>query len=178
MSVIKKFDHPKELLHKLYREGRRANLSNNEIDILDSVFNFCVTGHSLRDWIIKYLQLTELQKTQFHNDCNLNDYLKYCRDIANSSKHFGLDFSRQSTVSSVNTEEVEFGYIDYQGNKIQGLKTNRLSAKVEITHNNSLHLIMFAHFVAEAYKEIFKTHNIDFDENLTDPAFLAGAHFK
>lgn len=40
MSAIKKFDHPKELLHKLYREGRRANLANTEIDIVDCVFNF------------------------------------------------------------------------------------------------------------------------------------------
>lgn len=84
MSAIKKFDHPKELLYKLHREGRRANLSNNETDILDSEFNFCVTGHSLRDWIVKHLQLNEHQKSKFHNNCNQNNYLKYCRDIAQS----------------------------------------------------------------------------------------------
>jgi len=178
MSAIKKFDHPKELLHKLYREGRRANLSTNEIDIIDTVFNFCVTGHSLRDWAIKHLQLNESQKTEFHNDCNLNDYLKYCRDIANSSKHFGLDLSKQSTVSSVNTEKVDFCSIDALGNQIPNSNINKLSAKIEITQGNSIDLIMFIHFVAEGYKNIFITNNIDFDESLTNSARLAGTQFR
>ncbi|MEI4549926.1 hypothetical protein [Pseudoalteromonas spongiae] len=177
MSAIKKFDHPKELLYKLHREGRRANLSTNEVDIVDSVFNFCVTGHSLRDWIIKHLQLNEPQKTQFHNNCNQNDYLKYCRDIANSSKHFGLDFSKQSTVSCVNTEEVEFINIDATGNQVQNSAVNKLAAKIQVSQDNSLHLIMFVHFVAEAYKEIFKANNIEFDESLTNSALLAGAQY-
>lgn len=177
MSAIKMFDHPRELLYKLYREGRRVNLSNNETDILDSVFNFCITGHSLRDWIIKYLQLTESQKNKFHNDCNQNNYLKYCRDIANSSKHFGLDFSKQSSVSLVSTKEVEFSYINAQGNKVQNSTAYKLAAEIEVTQNNSVHIIMFVHFVAEAYKEIFNTHSIVFDESLTNSAWLAGAHY-
>jgi hypothetical protein len=178
MSAIKKFDHPKELLYKLHREGRRANLSNNETDILDSVFNFCVTGHSLRDWIVKHLQLNEHQKSKFHNDCNQNNYLKYCRDIANSSKHFGLAFSKQSTVSSVNTEEVEFSSIYAPGNEIHNSIVNKLTAKIEVTQNDSLYLIMFVHFVAEAYKDIFKAHNIEFDEGLTNSALLSGVHYQ
>ncbi|MCX9103775.1 hypothetical protein [Aeromonas veronii] len=178
MSAIKKFDHPKELLYKLHREGRRANLSNNETDILDAVFNFCVTGHSLRDWIVKYLQLNESQKNKFHSDCNKNNYLKYCRDIANSSKHFGLDFSKQSTVSSVNTKEVEFSSIYAPGNEIQNSTVNKVTAQIEVAHDDTLHLIMFVHFVAKAYKDIFKTHHIEFDESLTNSAFLAGGHYQ
>lgn len=178
MSAIKKFDHPKELLHKLYREGRRANLANSELDIVDYVFNFCVTGHSLRDWIIKHLQLNESQKSKFHDQCNLNEYLKYCRDIANSSKHFGLDLLKQSTVSSVNTEKVEFCSIDTQGNLIPNSNIDKLSAKVEIAQGNKIDLLMFIHYVAEAFKEIFVTNNIEFDVQLTNSAILAGYQFR
>ncbi|MGY3894743.1 hypothetical protein [Aeromonas enterica] len=89
-----------------------------------------------------------------------------------------MAFSKQSTVSSVNTEEVEFSSIYALGNEIHNSIVNKLTAKIEVTQNDSLHLIMFVYFVAEAYNDIFKAHNIEFDESLTNSALLAGVHYQ
>ncbi|PIL42053.1 hypothetical protein CR105_26380 [Massilia eurypsychrophila] len=58
----------------------------------DHFFNFCITAHSLRDWIIN-LQMVERQSV--HDRCNQVSELAACRDIANASKHFDLKVDRK-----------------------------------------------------------------------------------
>jgi hypothetical protein len=167
VSVIIKYDHPKELLYKLYREGRRTHVAKTSDELMDSVFNFCVTGHSIRDWLIKHL---ELNKQDFHDECNEDKYLKYCRDIANSSKHFSLDMP---AVINVKEELVEHSSIDASGNLIPNSNTTKLSAKIEITSEEKIDLILFLFGVTEAFKNLFVKYEISIDEQLTNPATLA-----
>lgn len=81
---------PPDLLNKLEREASRllhAAASSDTPAMCDHFFNFCITAHSLRDWIINS-QIADKQLV--HNRCNQVSELAACRDIANSSKHFAL----------------------------------------------------------------------------------------
>jgi hypothetical protein len=57
----------------------------------DHFFNFCVTAHSIRDWVI---HTVNVDKNILHQRCNQVKELAACRDIANANKHFSLEVGR------------------------------------------------------------------------------------
>ncbi len=81
------FSSARDLLAKLERD--RANLdaavtSQCETQIADSIFNFCVTGHSIKDWV-KHENHTAGASVESH--ITTTPVLAACADIGNSSKH-------------------------------------------------------------------------------------------
>ena len=83
---------PMDLLNKAIREKERiisASNSLSKVDFADSLFNFCVTIHHIRDWVSN-------SQTNTNLDQNLNKLhkespaLQACRDISNSVKHFRI----------------------------------------------------------------------------------------
>jgi hypothetical protein len=79
---------PHDLLNKLERESTRVFDSvktENKIDICVFFFNYCVTAHSIRDWIKKDPNF-KFDKSEIHDICNKFPELEACRDIANSNK--------------------------------------------------------------------------------------------
>ncbi len=91
MALSYRFHDVRDLLAKLERERGRvwdAVKAECEIDMCDSFFNFCVTAHSLREWIAKDARFAI--QSEIHGICNLYPVLKACRDIANAHKHFNL----------------------------------------------------------------------------------------
>ncbi|GED43677.1 hypothetical protein [Cobetia marina] len=105
MSILPVLDSPNDLLMKLCRESMRTYTAKSIEEVSDHFFNFCITAHAHRDWIIKY---SDLDKKSVH--CYFNQYetLRMCRDIANASKHFGLDRQKPSSVLSVQEKELSF----------------------------------------------------------------------
>lgn len=59
----------------------------------DHFFNFCVTAHSIRDWVI---HSQNAPRQAVHDRCNRVEVLPACRDIANAGKHFALNVDRTS----------------------------------------------------------------------------------
>lgn len=116
MSLITGLNEPFDLLLKLIREGNRINMQSDSDDLVDHLFNFSVTAHSLRDWSIKYLNVTDpKEKEKLHKEWNKMACLVAAKNIANSSKHFGIKpkDSKVTGVLSGTREVVElFGLVD------------------------------------------------------------------
>lgn len=173
MSILQSYKEPKDMLYKLLRDGKKSHFAETPEELCDNLFNFCVTGHSIRDWCIKYLNLDDTAKHQFHEKCNEDKHLKYCRDIANASKHFSLSTDRNTTVSAVNSEIVNYVSIDAQGNKVSGSETKQNSAKIVLADEDEMHLLMFLFGVFNGFKAIFDAYSIPYEKEKANAAILA-----
>lgn len=110
MSFIQGINEPKDLLLKLIREGNRIIHEEERIELTDHFFNFSVTAHSLRDWCVKFQNMTKPQSISSHSAWDRKRYLIIAKDVANSVKHFGIDRYDPSIVgtSENSTEFVAF----------------------------------------------------------------------
>jgi hypothetical protein len=165
MSQIKCFTKAGDILAKVVREGRRVNFASNDFELSDSIFNFCITSHSMRDWCIKELGWDSgSQKTQsFHDACNTFEFLKYARDIANGSKHFGLDDGKISTVKGVENDVGEFSYVDAQGN-ILGKSEGQPIAKIVLPDGTNISAFTLAIKIIQNLKELMNNYQLTYDE--------------
>lgn len=91
MSLIQNIAQPKDMLIKLIREGNRITFEEEPENLTDHFFNFSVTAHSIRDWCIKY-QGKQAIKKKLNQHWDEQPFLAIAKDIANSVKHFGIDF--------------------------------------------------------------------------------------
>ena len=81
------FSNTRDLLSKLGRDRdtvSAAITSQCDTRIADSIFNFCVTGHSIKDWV-KHDDTTLSSTVEMH--ITNTRVLAACADIGNSSKH-------------------------------------------------------------------------------------------
>lgn len=159
MSAITIYKEPQDILFKLLREGRRAWYAEVDQDKCDHFYNFCVTAHSLRDWCIKYLGLSGSALNDFHTEMNTIKYFAECRDIANSSKHFGLD-NKTSLVSSASTIESEFAAITGMENGECYQKVNRKDIAITLSDGTCKDLFGFLHFVASNWIGVMKNKRV------------------
>lgn len=159
MSAIASYKEPQDIIFKLLREGRRVWLANDHQDKCDHFFNYCITSHALRDWCIKYLNLQGADKNNFHTEMNLLKYLGECRDIANSSKHFGLT-SGSSLVSSAFPKESEFFAITGIEDQQDYEKVKRSDIEISLSSGDKLDLFIFLHHTSSSWIEVFKNKNI------------------
>lgn len=160
MSVIPSLNSPNDLLLKLCRESINVYTSKKDEEVLDRFFNFCITAHSLRDWIIKS---GTLKPKSVHDYCNNFDSLKMCRDIANANKHFGLDQGKVSSVSAIDEKELSYrpavsGEID--SNSI----VKKPSLEVLDQNGNKINLKDFMNLTIETWIDVFDRFSISRDQ--------------
>ena len=89
MSLVFGISSARELLDKLRRNEARlleALSTNDEEAIGDALFDFAVTGHSVKDWA-KEAAASLASGIDVEAFVKANVNLQACRDIANSSKH-------------------------------------------------------------------------------------------
>ena len=99
--MIPVFYEPRHVLEKTLRECRKLLSETDDLLVADHLFNFCITCHSLRDWVLKHRQITSKGAKKSENTTwDEEASLKIAKDIANSSKHFGVSLY-QPTVSAV-----------------------------------------------------------------------------
>jgi hypothetical protein len=165
MSQIKCFTKPGDILAKVVREGRRVNFASNDFELSDSIFNFCITSHSMRDWCIKELgwDSDRLKKQSFHDACNKFEYLKYARDIANGLKHFGLDKGKISTVRGVENDVGEFSYVDAQGS-ILGKIEDQPVANIVLPNGTNISTLTLVITIINNLKELMNNYQLAYDE--------------
>jgi len=92
MSLVFNISNARDLLNKLRRDQSRlltALSANDEEAIGDALFDFAVTGHSIKDWAKK---AAALQSSSVDVEAFVHGHvpLQACRDIANSSKHHSI----------------------------------------------------------------------------------------
>mgnify|MGYP003403725033 CR=1 FL=1 len=162
MSLIPNLKNPNDLLLKLCRESINVYQSNKDVEVLDRFFNFCITAHSLRDWIIKSGNLNE---SSFHEHCNKFDSLKMCRDIANANKHFGLDPGKVSSAAAIDEKELSYRPMtpgDIDPNNI----IKKPSLEVLDQNGNTIGLKDFMNITIENWAGVFDHFLIARDQNL------------
>ncbi|GAB2199482.1 hypothetical protein [Sessilibacter sp. MAH4] len=165
MTILYEYKVPKDLLAKLVRDGRKAHLhSKNAEEFCDNLFNFCITAHALRDWCIKSLNLSGTAKEDFHNRCNASNYLQYCRDIANTTKHFSLDGDRTSSVTGTTQHSAEVVSVTVSGEVIEGSASLSQSALVHVTDGNPVEAFRVLIGTVQEWNRIFTEYGIPGDD--------------
>ncbi|WP_340481278.1 hypothetical protein [Vibrio anguillarum] len=146
MSIMPNLRNPNDLLLKLCRESINVYTSKKDEEVLDRFSNFCVTAHSLRDWVIKS---GDLDKDTLHSYCNTFESLKMCRDIANANKHFGLDQKKVSSVSKIDVNELAFCSVLPKKSGLEVLDKNgdKFSLKDFMNSTIEAWIDVFDHFV-------------------------------
>lgn len=163
MSIINAYKEPQDLIFKLLREGRRTWLSFDLQEKCDHFFNYCVTAHALRDWCIKYLQLSDANASNFHTEMNAIKYFAECRDIANSSKHFGLN-SKAPSVSTAFPTRSDFGIITGEKNPDLYEMVKRMDISILLADGSSVDLFDFLLHTTNNWIETLKRKGIPIND--------------
>ena len=166
MTIFDEFSEPKDLLAKAVREGRKALVLNDSTqEVCDHFFNFCITAHSIRDWCINYLAFPKnsFEAANFHNRCCKSEYLNFCRDIANSSKHMVLRTTTPSTVKSIEETIILTAALDLNGNKIANSEMYSRSLDVVLPNGESLSMFMVIASTIIHWQTIFSEYGIEID---------------
>lgn len=165
-KLLYKYDSSETLFEKLRRDRNRlwqAIKDENEIDICDHFFDFCVTAHSLRHWVIKENSCT-LSEAAVHNACNSYTVLQICRDIANAIKHFGLDQERERNKKTyavfVSTSPMVDVYENMQTGSISFIKRDNLDIAIMSQDGAITGAWEFTDGVEKAWSEIFARFGI------------------
>jgi len=180
VSIIPGFKDPNDLLLKLCRESINVYKSTTGEEVLDRFFNFCVTAHSLRDWIIKS---SGLNPNTVHGYCNNFDYLRMCRDVANATKHFGLDPGKESSVSLIGEKELSYrpmvpGKLDpkeiVKQPSLEVLDQSGKQFNLTDFMNHSIEswINVFDHFAVTREKKLFYTKSLAFAVGNYNVAFI------
>lgn len=163
------FENSGKLLEKVVREAQKAHFANTETDLQDAFFNFCITAHSVRDWCIKELNLSGKEKDAFYTFYNEYKYLEYVRDVANGSKHCGLDVGKVSTVKDITTDKTAFAYIGMQGN-IEKESESEPSIKLILPDGESVLMFTFLNQVIRSLRSIMDSYGLPYDKEKCNPA--------
>lgn len=127
------------------------------------LFNFCVSAHALRDWVIKYLNLDDAGEHELHERLNSSLCLQLVRDIANSTKHFGLETKRKSFSSGVQESTVEYVNLS----SCNGVENNadtyeRKSFRIVLSDGSFVELHDFVLGVYREWLSFFKDNDIPY----------------
>lgn len=169
MSLIPSLQNPNDLLLKLCRESINVYTSKKDQEVLDRFFNFCITAHSLRDWVIKS---GDLDENAVHNYCNKFDSLRMCRDIANANKHFGLHPEKISSVSAIDKKELSYhpmapGEIDPKtiikkpSLEVLDQNGNKINLKSFMDNSIEAWVNVFDHFSITREQKLFYTRSLE-----------------
>lgn len=162
MSIIPSLQNPNDLLLKLCRESINVYTSKKDAEVLDCFFNFCITAHSLRDWVIKS---SGFDQKKIHDYCNTFDSLKMCRDIANANKHFGLDLGKVSSVSAIDEKE-----LSYRPMALGEISTKTIIKKPSLEildqNGNRINIKDFMSASIEAWADVFDHFSITREQKL------------
>lgn len=160
MSSLTLFENPTHLLEKLERNRWRvweALKHEQEVDVGDGFFDFCVTAHALRDWVRKDPAWRE-PIGGLDALCNRTKELTVCRDIANANKHFGLNEKGEKARKTLAVFPSQSGMVDlYVHEETQEIYTElRDSYDIAILHESGemWGLYEFMRIVVEEWRTI------------------------
>lgn len=160
-KLLYKYNSSEALFEKLRRDRKRlrkAIQNENETELCDNFFDFCVTAHALRDWVIKE-NSCELSENAVHDTCNSYEVLQMCRDIANANKHFGLNKDKEKTKKTysvfVSSSTMIDFYEDLSNGSISRVMRDNLDIAIMSKNGVIYGIWEFADKVEESWKEVF-----------------------
>jgi hypothetical protein len=165
-KLLYKYSSSEELFEKLRRDRKRlwaAIQNENETELCDNFFDFCVTAHALRDWVIKENSCV-LSENAVHDTCNTYEVLQMCRDIANANKHFGLKADQEKTKKTYSVFVSSSPMIDFYENLSNGSISKVMRDNLDIAIMNEKGIIIgiweFSEKVEKSWQEVFAKFGI------------------
>jgi hypothetical protein len=161
---------PADLFNKLEREAQRVFLAaanSEKAAMCDHFFNFCITAHSMRDWVI-HSQNASTQAV--HDRCNRVDELAACRDIANASKHFVLKIDRNAVAKGavLSRSSVVDVFEDDRGNHYVSEPRETIDISLVIEGHRPQESHQFTRAVIVAWQQIFQELNLPYESIYRD----------
>lgn len=158
--MIPRYNQPLDVYKKLFREARRGWTARNATDASDHLFNFCVTCVALRDWVAKYLNLDNAQKDSHQKEWRKIGYFGACADIANTSKHFGLDNGKTSSVTGINEYTENRVAIGADGELIKWITIEKPFFKITLDNDKEIDLLILLLNACKDWEEQFRLRAI------------------
>ena len=145
----------RSLYEKLQRDAEALEEEVNS----DRFFNFVVTGYSLIDWVKKDPSVPQKVQTAAKNiykDINHDQWkwIKRCRDLANASKHFTLNYP---PITSSATSEQGFGQGRYGRG---GFGLGEESIEVTLTDGSNFDCLELVEGVMKTWNDFFSLYGI------------------
>ncbi len=164
------FDNAKDLLEKLKRDRASLNLAINEQNkglIIDSVFNFAVTGHSIKDWLKNGYYSSKKDKKAVEEYINDTPMLRLCADLCNGSKHKLLTTRKEKDdpVHSAKDSELtmDMGTITMDNDTItmdSDISAGCYTVRIELTSGRRVEILDFASQVVDSWASFFKAKGL------------------
>ena len=159
MSLIDIFSEPQDVLRKVAYEGNLLLWLDDSQWLAYTLFNFCVTAHSLRDWCLKYLCIQEASKEIYHKSWNQIPSLVVTRDIANSTKHFGL--KKTSSIDNAHSSMIDLVPIYSEEDFDNPIKPLcRPSYEVSFADGSSMQLFELVRVTYKSWLKFFQDNGI------------------
>jgi hypothetical protein len=142
----------------LFAKLQRDAVALDEEVTSDRFFNFVLTGYHLIDWVSKDPTVpSTAQAKHVINGLHANRWLKICRDIANSCKHFELNPKKRRPITRSATSAQGFGLGRYGKG---GFGVGEESIEVELDDGTTYHCLELAKNVVETWRRFFVSHGM------------------
>lgn len=149
MALTYGLSSARSLYEKLKRDAKALKEEVNS----DRFFNFVVTGYSLIEWVEKDPSVPQTAQTAV-KDIRRDQWIKRCRDLANASKHFTLNYP---PITSSATSEQGFGVGGFgQG----GFGLGEESIEVKLTDGSSFDCLELVEGVMKTWNDFFSRPGI------------------
>lgn len=149
MSLTYGLQSASDLFAKLQRDAAALD----EEVTSDKFFNFLVTGYSLVDWIKKDPSVSASAKADLKR-LRAEKAIQVCRDLANGSKHFTLNYS---PITNSAISESGYGAGRY-GKGVYG--AGEESIRIQLNDGTSFHCLDLVREVLAALQSFFSAHGI------------------
>lgn len=167
MALTPRLDSLEAMFRKLEREFVRAFHHANLTHKADHFYNFCITAHSVRDYLLERLGKIKKADTKPFNDAwSKIPVLVAVADVANTAKHFQLR-NKDGSPRSSHTKHVRHGkttmaevYINDRGELIVKKKTGAPTYVIEVEGGGEFELYAFMDEVVSHWKQQLKSHGI------------------
>ncbi len=157
LSLRYGFSSARDLLAKLGRDREvlsAAVTSQCDTKIADSIFNFCVTGHSIKEWV-KHDNQAAGSTVESH--ITNSPVLAACADIGNSSKHKILSHGiRSHSTGRMGDSELTWDMSTISCDST--IPINGFTIRILFDDGSQMELLDFAHSVYNEW-DVFLTSN-------------------
>jgi|SRR6476661_77771 len=149
MALTYGLSSARSLYEKLQRDAEALEEEVNS----DRFFNFVVTGYSLVEWVEKDPSVLQTAQTAVE-DIRRDQWIKRCRDLANASKHFTLNYP---PITSSATSEQGFGVGRYG---LGGFGLGEETINVTLTDGSSFDCLELVERVMKTWNDFFSRPGI------------------
>lgn len=154
---------PLQVLHKLEREMHRAFHHQNYAHKADHFFNFCITALSLKDFVLKYLNITsEQEKTTYYGAWSSVSCLQAASEIANTVKHCRLKHAPRTQTVELSKSVVVNMLLNDSGSDFKQIDQVIPDYKVTLSDGRELHVYEFSRNVIDYWKGYLQSLGITY----------------